>query len=420
VIIIIGGGLLLSGVMAGLSYLGLPLLSLSEHLLTPQLGQMAAIFLGLICGFLAVYHGFSAALNRPSQLLRLPLPRFFWLAFALVLGLGNVILLFEVAEVYLFPPLFLLGAALPTLGVLAWAGRRLGWPITWRQGSLGLVAGSTLSIAVTLILGGILSAVIYLLIGPLVFLGEAFEGFSFFGGSSILERIFFAPGIAIFLIITALEAPIPEEFAKVLGVLCFGRRRISNERQAFMLGLACGAGFAILENMLYEGIYAQYGGWSWGGVTLLRGLGAVLHPLGTGIVALGWFRMREGGFGKLLKAYLAAVGLHTLWNGGFLPFVYLTGLDYYAGLGPSLSIYGAAVEVMLVIFLAAVSSGLWWLLYWLVTKLAREVEPALASTRVSSRALAGWALATVLVITPIGAALGPAWEEIQAIVLAGG
>jgi hypothetical protein len=426
VAVLAGGLLLLSGLAAAIGYLGLPLalfgegiLGLGEDVLGLQLGQMAGMFLGLVCGALAVYHGLGSILNHASRPLKLPPVYLFWLAFALTLGLGNVLLIFHVAEEFLFPPLFLLGAALPTLGVIAWAVRRLGWPITWRQGALALVAGSTLSLLVTIILETMLPFLAYLLIGPLQFLTYSFGGVFIYGSPNFLERLFFSPLLIVFLLTTALAAPIPEEFAKALGLPLFGRQRITTERQAFAIGLACGAGFAILENMLYEGVYAQYSGWSWGGITLLRGLGAALHPLGTALVALGWFRMRDGGLGKLLKAYLVAVGLHTLWNGGFEVFVYLTGLGYYGGLDPSLSIYGLAVEVTLVVFLAALSLGLWWLLYRLVAGLAQGIEPDLAPASVSPRALAIWAFACALVIVPIGAALGPAWGQIQAVILAG-
>jgi hypothetical protein len=421
-----GGLLLLSGIAAAIGYLGLPfstigedILGLGENILGLQLGQMAGMFLGLICGTLAVYHGVGSILNSVSRAFKLPPVYLFWVAFAIVLGLGNVLLTFHVAEEFLFPPLFLLGAALPTLGVIAWATCRLGWPITWRQGALALVAGSTLSIFVTIVLGSMLPFLAYLLIAPLEFLAYSFGEFFAYGGPGFLERLFFSPLMIVFLITTALAAPIPEELAKALGVPLFGRQRITNERQAFAIGMACGAGFAILENMLYEGVYAQYSGWSWGGITLLRGLGAMLHPLGTALVALGWFRMREGGLGKLLRAYLVAVGLHTLWNGGFQVFLYLTGLDYYGGLGPSFNIYGLAVEVLLATFLVALSLGLGWLLYRLVTSLSQGVEPDLAPAIISPRALAVWSFACALVIVPIGAALGPAWSQIQAVILAG-
>ncbi len=419
VAVLVGGLLLLSGLAAVVGYLGLPFVAFGEDVLGSQLGQMAGMFLGLVCGALAVYHGLMSILNRRSHPLKLPPVYLFWIVFAVVLGLGNVLLNFGIAADYLFPPVFLLGAALPTIGVLAWAGRRLGWPITWRQGALAVVAGSTLSIFIAILVETFLPYLAYLLIAPLEFLAYAFgDLFAYGGGGNFLERLFLSPLIIVFLITTALAAPIPEEFAKALALPIFGRQRITNERQALMIGLACGAGFAILENMLYEGLYAQYNGWSWGGVTLLRGIGAILHTLCTGLVALGWFRMREGGVGKLIKAYLLAVGLHTLWNGGFEVFVYITGLDYFGGLGPSFSFYGTAVEVLLVVYLVGLSLGLWWLLHHIINGMARGTEPAITPETVSPRILAAWAFASALVIVPIGAALGGAWEQIAAVLLA--
>jgi len=418
VAVIVGGLLLLGGAAAVFGYLGLPLF-FGEELLGAQLGQMAGMFLGLGGGALAVYHGLGSILNRPSHPLKLPPPYFFWIAFAVVLGLGNVLLNFHILEEFLFPPVFLLGAALPTASVVAWAARRLGGAITWRQAALALVAGSTLSIFIAIVLESFLPYLAFLLVAPLGFMAGSFADLFAPGDADLLSRLLFSPLIIVFLIATALEAPIPEEFAKGLCLPLFGRQRVTTEQQAFMIGLACGAGFATLENMLYEGVYAQYNGWTWGGVTLLRGLGAVLHPIGTGLVALGGFHMRAGGPRKLFMAYLAAVGLHTLWNGGFAAFGYLTGLDYYGGPGPSLTLYGTAVEVLLVVFLTALSLTLWWLLHRLTLSLARGIQPDRFRAVISRRALAVGAFTCILVFVPIGAALGPAWNQIVAVVVTG-
>jgi hypothetical protein len=231
-----------------------------------------------------------------------------------------------------------------------------------------------------------------------------------------------SPQALFFVVFTALQAPIPEEFAKALGPgLMTGR--LSSERQAFFVGLASGAGFAVLENMLYEGLYAQWSGWTWGGITLLRGFGSVLHPLGTGIIALALFRARErpaGWFGQVARAYLLSVGLHTLWNGGFELIVYFTGIRLYTG--ARLEFYGEAISVSLAVFLLFLSAGLWWMLAKIIAGLAVPSEQVSAEASpfpgVSSRALAVWALASALVIIPIGAALGPAWRQIQGILLA--
>lgn len=415
--VIVGGLLLLSGLVSALGYLGLPLLASGGVFLGPQLGVVAGMFLGLVCGGLAVFHGIGTLLGRSSRPMRLPPVWFFWIVFAVVLGLGNLMLNFHFAEAYLFPLLFVLGAALPTLGVLAWITRRLGWPISTRQGALALVAGSTLSILVAIVAESILPYLAYVFIGPLQFLAASFGDLLSGGGSGFIERLFYSPLAIVFLITTAVAAPIPEEIAKSLPLLIFGRRRIQSERQAFAIGVASGAGFAILENMLYQGLYAQANGWTWGGITLLRGIGAVMHPLCSGLVALGWYRMRERGVGAWVKALGLAIGIHTLWNGGFDVFVFFSGLSYYnAG---TVSLYGLATEGLLVAFLAALALGLWWLLRRQAANLAQDVTADLAPEIVSARALAGWAFACALVVVPIGAALGGAWPQIAAVIAGG-
>jgi hypothetical protein len=134
------------------------------------------------------------------------------------------------------------------------------------------------------------------------------------------------------------------------------------------------------------------------------------------------FRERErkrGWFGRVGRAFLISVGLHTLWNGGFDALLYLSGIDYYGGIGPSLSIYGLYIEVLLVVYLLILSAGLWLLLRRIIRDLSEGVAADTVSSLVSRRALAGWAVACVLVIVPIGAALGPAWDEIRLVVFGG-
>ncbi|TAK14682.1 MAG: PrsW family intramembrane metalloprotease [Anaerolineae bacterium] len=409
--------LLTSGVVAVVGYLGLPLLLPFEDVLSGQLGIMAAIFLGLGGGSLALVHGLAAARNRVSRPVRLPSPYAFWLTFALVLGLGNLVLNINLAREFLFPPLFALGAALPTFAVLAWTVRRLGSPVTWRQASLMLVSGGTVSILVTFLLGSIMPFIFYLLVEPLEEITLSVIDLFIPSGPGFLERLLFSPELVFFLIIVAMQAPIPEEFAKALGP---GFLRSNNEGQAFLVGMFSGAGFAIVENMLYESVYASWSGWSWGGVTAIRGIGSVLHLLGTGIIALALYRERQRGvgwFGRVAKAYLISVGLHTLWNGGFDAFLYLSGLEYYGGVGPSLSVYGLYVEGILVVYLTALSAGLWWLLRRIAAQLEQAIPDVDEQPLVSRRALAVWATACVMILIPIGAALGRAWGPIQELIL---
>jgi hypothetical protein len=416
VAVITGILLILLGVAAFVGYFGLPVFFPVEDMLGYNLGQIAAVFLGLVCGSLAVYHGMSSIHHRKSSVFKLPSFYLFWIVLALSLGLGSLLLTTDIGTEFLFPPLFVLGAAVSTFAVLAWANQRMGWPITWRQAALAFVCGSTLAIAMAIILEITLPYLAYLLLEPFWYLAEGLSAVGW-GAPGFLERLLTSPLILVLLAVVAIQAPIPEEFAKALGIPMFGRARIQNERQAFAIGLASGAGFAILENMLYEGLYANYNGWGWAGITLLRSIGSILHPLCTGIIALGWLRMKVGGAGKLFKAYLLSVGLHTLWNGGFEPLVYLTGLDYFAGEGTSLSIYGETLNILLIGYLVLLSIGLWWLLRHIVKGLSERVTPSLTPVPVSRRAIAAWAVACAAVIIPIGAALGPAWDSIRTLIL---
>jgi hypothetical protein len=417
--VIVGIFLMISGLAAAIGYFGLPIILPFDDALTYELGNIAALYLGLFGGSLAVYHGIGSITNRKSSQLKLPSFYIFWVVLGLVLGLGTLILENNISTDFLFPPLFVLGAALSTFAVIAWAYHKMGFPITWRQASLAFVSGSTLSIIVTILLGTLLYFVGYLLIEPFWYLAGEFADIGW-GAPGFIERLFASPLILVFLVVTAIEAPIPEEFAKALGIPIFGRARIQNERQAFAIGLACGAGFAILENMLYEGVYANYYGWGWAGITLLRSIGTVLHPIGTGIIALGWFRMKEGGgAGKLFKAYLLSVGLHTLWNGGFEPLLYLTGLDYFSGSGSTISIYGENLSILLVGYLVLLSLGLWWLLRRIVNEISERITPDIIPATFSKRTLATWAVACTLVIIPIGATFSPAWNAISTLFVDG-
>jgi len=341
-----------------------------------------------------------------------------------VLGIGNMLLVSvsngtmdESIASFVFPPVFILGASLPVLAALAFAFRRLGWPVSWRQVSLMFVSGGTLSILVTLVLGGLLPYAYYMLIVPLEYLaGEAFNIFNP-GGPEFFERLFTSPLLIFYLLYIAFQAPFPEEVAKALGPGLMGVR-IKNERAAFAIGMASGAGFAVLENMRYQGLFAQFYGWSWGGITALRGIGAVDHALWAGIIVLALYRERArepGWFGRLGRAYLLSVGLHTLWNGGYMALLYLIGLDHFAGAGPSFSIYGEYLEISLIIILVAMTILNWWIMIRYLNRLQAEEVTPVKPQKISARAIAVWAFACVLVIVPIGAALGQAWDEIKSV-----
>ena len=92
---------------------------------------------------------------------------YFWILFALTLSLGAIWHREIAGSLLLSFPLLLLGAALPTLGVMAHGALRLGSPLKWQHIALALFIGSTVSIIAALILEFILPFLAYLLIAPL-------------------------------------------------------------------------------------------------------------------------------------------------------------------------------------------------------------------------------------------------------------
>ena len=118
-------------------------------------------------------------------------------------------------------------------------------------------------------------------------------------------------------------APWIEEAIKaVIIVALFRFNRIGYKLDAVISGFAIGAGFSVVENVLYLLIYPDYGAGTW----LVRGLGtAVMHGTTLAILAAIAHELAEretrdaaGDFDFRLwwfvPGYLAAVALHVLFN----------------------------------------------------------------------------------------------------------
>ena len=155
-------------------------------------------------------------------------------------------------------------------------------------------------IAALLGLGGVAAALSYPVSG--VFLDQLPIGFSFYSR-------FVAPWI--------------EEAIKALAIiLLFRLNRIGYKLDAVISGFAIGAGFSVVENIIYLVRFPEYGAGTW----LVRGLGtAVMHGTTLAILAAtahefaerenreaaGRFDFRLWWF---IPGYLAAAALHTLFN----------------------------------------------------------------------------------------------------------
>jgi RsiW-degrading membrane proteinase PrsW (M82 family) len=115
---------------------------------------------------------------------------------------------------------------------------------------------------------------------------------------------------------------IEEAFKAAIIIMLFGLNRIGYKLDAVISGFAVGAGFSVVENVIYLAIYPDYGASTW----LVRGLGtAVMHGTTLAILAAiahelaeretrgsaGDFNFRPWWF---VPGYLAAVAIHMVFN----------------------------------------------------------------------------------------------------------
>jgi hypothetical protein len=216
-----------------------------------------------------------------------------------------------------FPPAFVLGAILPPLAAVAWACWGLQERLTERRLVVALMAGAMVSATLAFVLGGLASLGIIFLtwidwFAPIA--KKIQPGMEIMVGERIADAVSSSDFFGLILLV-GLLVPLIEGFVKPLPILPLVRTA-GNERQAFLLGATAGAGLAIMGNLLYTGV-TILNGWSWIGLVLLRVVGAAVHPLAGGLVALGWYEAMAGTAGRgrrWFRRFVPAVGLHLLWN----------------------------------------------------------------------------------------------------------
>ena len=198
--------------------------------------------------------------------------------------------------------------------ILALALRRLHfpcnapWPTNWRRFTLALVSGATVAILLASIFELILTAVLAQSLG---LTNIAID-------NPDLQIPTNPRMIAFLLVLVSVIAPLVEETIKPLAiVVLIGRVRSAAE--AFILGMSCGIGFDLIETSGY--ISMGYKGWL--NVALQRSTAGLLHGLGAGMVALGWYilthpKERKHAILLGIGCWVYAVLQHALWNGSFV------------------------------------------------------------------------------------------------------
>lgn len=319
---VIAAGVLVSltGVVGGVLYL-FKLLSAD---ITGAVMGASCLTLGLGMGAALIWQGRNAWTRRMSALFR---PPPFWLILLLylpVIVVGQLVITFQLWPVLTLPLFHFLAAAIPPAAVLAFAGRAFrAANIRWREVILQIASGAflatTLAITAEIILGFmafLLVMVITALMPGGIAMVEALttnlrDPTWLENPNNILTLLTSPPVLITLVIVFAILAPLIEELLKPVGVIVMSSYRRPTRRQAFLWGLACGAGFTLIEN-LFNTVTALD---VWAFVMVLRIGGTVMHCLGSGLIALGWQRLlSERRPWKLIGAYGLSVTIHALWN----------------------------------------------------------------------------------------------------------
>jgi len=363
-------------------------------------------------GGLTVYQGLQALSKRPSRPLRLP-PLWavgggFVLALAIGLGLQRV----EICAPLLFPLCLIVAALAPPLAAVVWMLGRQSGSLTWRRAGVAFVGGATISVVLAIILEVLLPGVVLLLVldlaEPVLY---GLEGlFDALAGREA-AKVLTSPGFLFALVELAVVAPLVEETVKPLVTLPL-LRHLERPRDALLLGAAAGAGFAVLENVLY----ATAGLRIWAGILAVRALGAAVHPLGSGLVALGWhgvLRRRPDSGRRWLGGYGLAIGIHALWNGGIALLLALAGAQFFGEMPPEVDVLGATVAGSLLALLAVEGVAVFVGARTLARRLAIpeereepvEFPPSAVLPLPPDQAMAIWALLCLLALLPVGLAV---------------
>ncbi|HYX50356.1 MAG TPA: PrsW family glutamic-type intramembrane protease, partial [Ktedonobacteraceae bacterium] len=252
--------------LAGLGSIGLlALISVLPHSTLNASQYFASIMLfisfacaGVVGGGFGLYHSIrSVFLRKPSTDFAMPQ---FWIFFVIYLAVVGVAYWLQIqgkAVTYATVTVILIAfaAIFPALAILALGDRRLHfprtspWPTSWRRFTLAIVSGATLGVGLAAVLEFILELLLVhgQAANPLICVDQP--------NTPNCQN----PAVYhIILIVVALIAPFIEETVKPLAVIIF-IGRVRSAAEAFVLGLAAGIGFNLIETTGY--ISSGYQDW---------------------------------------------------------------------------------------------------------------------------------------------------------------
>jgi len=252
-----------------------------------------------------------------------------------------------------------------------------------------LFGGAIVGAVVAVVSYGVVFAFAYAFL-----LGFASEGTELLDALRVdarLTTVLASPWVLVLIAEVVIVAPVTEEFGKALGARW---SKPTTPQGALLAGVAAGAGFAVVENILYA-LGGAWAGGPWTEILLARLPGAAVHPLASGLVVLGWWEWRNRvDRGRSIRLILGGIGVHALWNGSL---VALTITEIAFEVGTSSEAYVAVSLSYVAAMGALVAAALWWLTGSVMAPVRDLSLQGLANGRV----LGGWAVLSASLLVPL-------------------
>jgi RsiW-degrading membrane proteinase PrsW (M82 family) len=274
-------------------------------------------------------------------------------------------------------------------------------PAGTRPGVVPFILGATIVPFIVIAVGALFTAFVVMMIEPLrgavIDLGDELSVDSNFTDLLFTGWAFF------FLVELAVVAPLLEETLKPLGALV---ARPRSRSEALIFGAAVGTGFAAVENVIYASGSFWGTDW-WAPISVVRMSGSALHLIGTALITLAVFELRQPKDQRLISvpgAYGVALGVHAAWNGSIAVAIVLFAGHEQLGLPGDALAWGIGLLTLLAAFGVVLLAAL-----LAIARAVRNDEPLrhVASMDMLGQAehIAAWTLVTTLLLVPIGIAV---------------
>ncbi len=250
----------------------------------------------------------------------IPIMIFFWLC---SLGFGQFVAGNHLAATLILPFINILAIGLPILAYIRISLRGLALLDARRAWSIfgaSLIISPLLALLFEVITVGIIILLYVAYASSIPGLRETFSsllgslqsgGFNESETLRMTASLLFAPGASLTALgIFSGAVPLIEETFKITMIMIF-IKKIPHPTNGFMLGILCGAAFALSENIGY----ASAGSTNWAANAAARATSALPHILNSGM--LGWGLVsayREHRYSRLIASFLAATLIHGTWN----------------------------------------------------------------------------------------------------------